>query len=222
MLYLEYMLEAIRLWFLKRRHVETPYNHIVEIYHKKHFDEKMFDRFIDEFANMLPKHALVLDAGTGTGGETKKLLAHRLQVKSIDIAEKMLVKARKEVPRGEFIKMDVMNLEFPDNYFDGIWSARTLIHIPTRDQGRVLDGFYRVLKENGIVCITVLGGEKEGIEPEYYDPTHRLTTFFKYFHEGELETYLKNHGFKVLKSFTSFDKESHEPHLTVIAIKPSY
>lgn len=204
---------------IKKKHIEVPYSKIVDVYHEKHFDEKIFEALISEFVKMLPINAKVLDVGCGTGGETKKLMEKGINVIGIDLVRKMLDKATKEVPDGNFQKMDLMDLNLPDSQFDGIWSARTLIHVPTGQLNKAISEFRRVLKIGGAVCITVLGGDFEGIEPEYYDNTNSTTTFFKYFHEGELEQKLKEQDFKIIKTTTSFREGEDEPHITVFATK---
>ncbi len=206
-----------KLSVLQSKYIQEPYDAIVDIYQKKHFDEKIFDPLIDKFFSILGSGKLVLDAGCGPGGETKKLLKKGLNVKSIDISKEMLKMAKKKVPDGNFKKMDILNLRFPPNYFDGIWSARSLIHIPNSQLSRALNNFYKTLKPNGILCIVVLKGKGEEIEPEEYDKTKKTKTFFKYFEEGELEKKLARAGFKILKLETKYRGKEKEPHLVVFA-----
>lgn len=204
---------------IKDKYIKEPYDSIVDLYFKKHFDEKSFDKYIDKFASLLPKKAKVLDIGCGPGGETKKLLIKGFDVLGIDISEKMLAKARLSVPNTTFTNMDMMTLDFPNNYFDGIWSARTLIHVPTKYLKRTISGFRKVLKPNGIICLIVLAGKDEGVEPEYYDPTGNTSCFFKYFQEGELDRILEKLDFTILKSHGFTVGEEKEPHLLVAAKK---
>ena len=204
---------------IKKKHIQEPYDTVVDVYFKKHFDEKGFDKYIDKFTSLLPSKAKVLDVGCGPGGETKKLLNKGFDVLGIDISEKMLTKARQSVPNGAFKNIDLMALDFPNNYFEGIWSARTLIHVPTKHLEKTIADFKRVLKSNGIMCLIVLGGKGEGIEREYYDPTGKTSCFFKYFQKGELDKILEKLGLTVLQSSSFTMGKDKEPCLTVIAKK---
>ena len=202
---------------LKKQYIQKPYDTIVDVYFKKHFDEKEFDKYVNMFASLLSNKAKVLDAGCGPGGETKKLRNKGFNVIGIDISEKMLEKARQLVPNGNFKYMDIMTLDFPNKYFDGIWSARTLIHIPTEHLKKTIAGFKKVLKPNGIICLIVLGGKGEGIKREYYDPTGKTSCFFKYFQKGEIDKILEKIGFTVLQSDSFTMGKDKEPYFTTIA-----
>lgn len=201
------------------KYVKDPYNAIVDVYVKNHFDEKIFDPILEKFSSYLPKRALILDAGCGPGGETKKLLAKGHTVKSIDISESMLQKAIELVPEGDFQLMDIMNLNFPTESFDGIWSARALIHIPTKYLQTTFKNCISVLKPGGVVCLTVLEGEQEGIEPEMYDETGKTATFFRYYQKGELEDVLQSVGMKIIETVISFRQNENQPHISVLARK---
>lgn len=204
---------------LKKQYIQTPYNIIADVYHKKHFNEKFFDPFLKKFTSMLKPGSLVLDAGCGTGGESKKLIRENYRVKSIDISDKMLKKAKAAVPGGEFIKMDFMRLNFPDNFFDGLWSSWAIIHVPSKYLKTTLRGFSRVLKINGVACFIVIKGEGEKVEPENYDKTGKTKVFFKYFQTGELEKILRKIGFKIIQSKEVHVEKYQESYIVVFAKK---
>lgn len=206
---------------LLKKHIIKPYDKIVDTYTKHHFIEPIFAPILSQFVIQLPKAARVLDAGCGPGGETTILLKHDLRVVSIDVSSKMLTRAKKLVPSGNFLEMDLTRLEFPDNSFTGIWCARALIHIPTPMISDVLKGFWRILQSGGIACLTVLTGDIESIEPEYYDESHSTSTFFHHFQASELEAELKKVGFKVQHIEKTYLGEEREEHLSVFAKKRS-
>lgn len=204
---------------LKETHIMKPYDTVADIYAQAHFDEPIFDPLIGKFASMLPQNALILDAGCGPGGETKKLLSLGLRVTGIDVSGGMLAIARKRVPDGIFRKEDLTELSFDNDTFDGIWSARALIHIPETMLELTLSGFRRVLKPEGITCITVLTGTEEGIFPEEYDQNKSTEVYLRRFPQNNLEDHLQACGFTVLSKTISYREPDHEPHLTVFARK---
>ncbi|MEA4926516.1 MAG: class I SAM-dependent methyltransferase [Syntrophomonadaceae bacterium] len=68
----------------------------------------------------------ILDAGCGTGNFSIKLAERGAQVTGIDLSTEMMAVAREKARRRdlnlEFLEMNIYNLAFPDNYFDGVFS----------------------------------------------------------------------------------------------------
>lgn len=68
----------------------------------------------------------VLDAGCGTGNFSIKLAERGAQVTGIDLSTEMMAVAQEKARRRdlniEFLEMNIYNLAFPDNYFDGVFS----------------------------------------------------------------------------------------------------
>lgn len=97
----------------------------------------------------------ILDAGCGTGNFSIKLCKMGCKVTGIDISEDMLAIARRKVSQyglnATFHKMDIYHLDFPDNYFDGIYSmaAFEFVHQPQEAYKEL----YRVLKPGGKLLI---------------------------------------------------------------------
>jgi ubiquinone/menaquinone biosynthesis C-methylase UbiE len=60
----------------------------------------------------LPRHLSVLDVGTGTGSLAMALAARGHPVTGIDVAERLLRRARRRVPAAGFCRMDLV--ELPD------------------------------------------------------------------------------------------------------------
>ena len=102
----------------------------------------------------LSKNELVLDAGCGQG-----LVACYLAVKygsnitGITITPFEVIRARRLAQRLEifnkvkFLKMDYTKMNFPDNYFDSIYTIESLVH--AYDLKKALNEFKRILKPDG-------------------------------------------------------------------------
>jgi len=143
--------------------VMQGYNAIANDYYT-HRDLNKFNGELEEFSSLLPKGGKVLDVGCGAGIPTAKFLVKKgLKVTGIDISEKMLQMARKNVPQAEFINKDMMKLNFNDSTFDGIISVYTLFHVPKQEHGEIFQNFYRILKPGGIMLINTGISESEGI-----------------------------------------------------------
>lgn len=209
----------MRLDKIIKENVIKPYSVIANTYKRRHFVEKDFKRPIKEFLNLVGKNGKILDAGCGPGGESKMVVNRGYEVIGIDITPKMVNLAKKSVRGARFLVMDIRKLSFDSGTFDGIWSARTLIHVPAREIDLTLREWKRVLKIGGVLGICVLEGVGEGIEPEYYDPSGKTKTFFHYFSKKEINDYVIKAGFKLVKSYTLKIGEKSEPHIFTFAIK---
>ena len=127
---------------------------------------------LDIFAEKEEK-GKVLDAGCGTGRDIEYLTEIGLDVKGIDLAEGMIQHAKKN-KKGKFQKMDVRDLEFNNEEFEGIW-CNTVIHFfPKEEMSEVLDEFKRTVKPGGTLYVSFkIGGgtfirERYGSEVKQY------------------------------------------------------
>ena len=142
--------------------VEQGYNKIAEDYYN-HRDLNKFNNDLEEFASLLPKNAHVLDVGCGAGIPTTKFLINRgIKVTGIDLSDKMLSLARVNVPSAEFIKMDMNQLKFEENTYNGIVSVYTLFPVPRNNHIQIFKKFFEILKPEGILLINTGISESEG------------------------------------------------------------
>ncbi|MFX0023341.1 MAG: class I SAM-dependent methyltransferase [Candidatus Hermodarchaeota archaeon] len=142
--------------------VEEGYNKIAEDYYN-HRDLNKFNNELEEFVSLLPEKAHILDVGCGAGIPTAKFLTKRgIKVTGIDLSDKMLNLAQVNVPKAEFIKMDMNELKFKQNTFDGIVSVYTLFHVPKKNHREIFKKFFEVLKPGGILLINTGISESEG------------------------------------------------------------
>lgn len=209
----------MRLDSIIKDNIIKPYTVITDTYYQKHFDQVEFNPEIKQFLELISTGKYILDAGCGPGGESQKIRKLGFKVIGIDITPSMVELAQEKVKDVNFEVMDVRKMSFADNTFDGIWTARTLIHIPSIELESTFYEFKRVLKSDGIICACVLGGDKEEIEPEYYDESGSTSTFFHYFSEEKIRKWIKIVGLKLIKCKTIYIGEDKEPHIFVFARK---
>lgn len=142
--------------------VEQGYNKIAEDYYSYRNLNK-FNTELEEFAFLLPDSAHILDVGCGAGIPTAKFLTERgIKVTGIDLSDTMLNLARKNVPSAEFVKMDMNELDFNENTFDGIVSVYALFHVPKQKYFEIFKKFFEILKPDGILLINTGISESEG------------------------------------------------------------
>lgn len=163
----------------------------------------------DKFLNYLQKGNCILDAGCGSGRDSKYFLEQGMEVISMDAAEKMCKLA------AQYIGQPVKCLRFEDmeweEEFDGVWASASLLHVRKTDLLDVLVKLHRALKKKGILYISV----KYGAAQE-----ERMGRFFSDYSVGELKEILKKEGlFDVLECFETADsREGYENKLWVNAI----
>jgi ubiquinone/menaquinone biosynthesis C-methylase UbiE len=141
--------------------------------------------------------------GCGPGRDTKYFLRKKFEVVGIDLSGGMLKEARKRVPKGKFMKMDVKKLRFKDGSFDGAWSNACLLHITKSQLEATLEELRRVLKRNGLLFVSFKSGNGEGFRG-YPDGTRR---FFAYYTKEEILRLMKRFKFKILKSYLFYDSD---------------
>ena len=123
----------------------------------------------------------ILDVGCGTGNFSIKLAEMGCKVVGIDVSEEMLNKARKKAKdKGldiEFYKMDVYNMDFSEESFDGVFSMAAFEFI--KDPQKAYDEMYRVLKKNGNLLIGTINRESKWGEL-YLSKPFQENSVFKY------------------------------------------
>lgn len=113
------------------------------------------------FLPLLPAGAHILDAGCGSGRDTKAFRQRGYKVTAFDATPEMAELAT------QFTGQPVQVMRFQEmafvEEFDGIWACASLLHVPLTEMPGVFDRFIRALKPNGIwyMSFKVGDGEKQ-------------------------------------------------------------
>ena len=118
------------------------------------------------FLSYIPTGGKILDAGCGSGRDSRAFLDAGYNVVSFDASEEMCRRA------SEYIGKPVLNMRFEDvayeAEFDGIWACASLLHVPVEELPDVLKKMKRALKPGGIIYAsfkygdgTVFRGERQ-------------------------------------------------------------
>lgn len=174
----------------------ATYEKIARKYTQQYFNDVVDLPYIDDFLNLLPAGARILDVGSGPGQFSQHMLSKGFQVTGIDFSQEMLAIAREKVPTGNFEYMDMRHLSFADHTFDGLFAAYSLIHIPSEEVEATLRGFARVLQPGGYLELAVQRGEADQIIDEPFLPSEKM--FFNFFTPERLTEYLTAAGFAVV------------------------
>lgn len=187
-----------------KKAIET-YNKITKIYADYTF-HKLMQFQLNKFISMLPKKAKILDVGCGSGRDARYFKEFGLDVTAIDISDNMLEEAKKRAKGIKFEKMDMLNMSFENNSFDGVWIMATLSDITKEDSPKFLKDINRILKDNGVLYIAVKEGKGEKIiKKEKYN---NLERFYCYYTQEELGNLLRETGFEIVNTIASEDKKT--------------
>ena len=145
----------------KSMSVMSDYNDIALEYCDEFCNIDVYNGFIDKWLQTMQK-GNILDAGCG-GGNNCQYINEKdgFQAYGIDFSDAMIAEARKRFPNVKIKKMDMTNISFPDQIFDGILSNCSLMHIPLELLSQTLQGFKRILKPKGKLLLIVLEGNGE-------------------------------------------------------------
>jgi SAM-dependent methyltransferase len=159
---------------------------------------------LQEFIDMLPYNARVLDVGCAAGRDSAILRDAEFEVIGIDLSESFLELARKRVFGVEFQHMDARNLNFGHDAFDGIWANAVLLNLDRSEIPKVLQGFWEIMKPGGICFVGVKEGKGEKFIGEaLVDNMKRRETYFAKY---ETEEFLRAAGFEIKRSYIYGDE----------------
>lgn len=149
-----------------------------------------------DFTKLIKPKGKVLDAGCAGGYHCEKFLENKFKVVGIDFSDYFIKTAKKNVPKASFFKKDLLKINFPSKSFDGIWANASLLHLRKNDLNKVLLSFKKILKNEGLIYISLRRGKGEGFD---FDKSEiREKGYYAYYLESEIKSYLKNAGFKTV------------------------
>jgi len=195
-----------------KKTIET-YEQIADLYNSlyPYVNTENIDFFIDKLNG-----DKVLDIGCGSGRDAEYFVSKGLDVIGIDLSDRFIEISQAKVPKAKFIKMDMRNIDFPVEYFDGIWLMASILHIPKLEIKDTIIKFREVLKTNGIIYISVKLGEGEKFVKR--DRYKGLEKFFAFYTESEISNLLEDFGFEIIK-LSLYKVPKQDTWIDVFAIK---
>ena len=132
----------------------------------------------EPFLKELCPGAHILDAGCGSGRDTKAFLDRGYRVTAID-ASPQLVRLATAFTGYPCEVLSFQEMEFREE-FDGIWACASLLHVAKGEVNDVLARFIRALKLGGTFYISLKEGEGEHVSED--------GRFFCYYSEDSFRT----------------------------------
>lgn len=121
-----------------------------------------------------------MEIGAGTCQDSLFFKENVLDVTAIDLSEEHVSCCGKKNIHA--IAMDVYEMNFEPESFDGIYSINCFLHIPKRDLPEVLYGTHRILRTGGLFYLGVYGDRDfEGkLRWTDYDSEERFFAFYMF------------------------------------------
>lgn len=114
------------------------------------------------FVSLLPQDALILDAGCGSGRDSKAFLDMGFQVEAMDASKEMVKHAT------SYTGLKVQNKTFQDIHeqekYDAIWTCASLLHVQQSELTTVISKLCDALKSNGIWYLSFKYGNTERVK----------------------------------------------------------
>lgn len=117
------------------------------------------DSIHEPFLSLLPPGAHILDAGCGSGRDSRAFLERGHEVTALDASEAMVELASQHIGR-PVLHMSFDQVRFRED-FDGIWACASLLHVAKRSLPQVLERLGKVLKAGGVMYASFKFGEEE-------------------------------------------------------------
>lgn len=151
--------------------------------------------------------ARVLDLGCGTGVPTAGMLTESgLEVVGVDASTEMLALARRNVPTGRFVAMDLLELDTSLGTFDAVASFFSLLMLRRADIPRVLRRMRAVLRPGGLMAIGMVEGDLDYAPMTFLGQEVSVTAYPR----ADLEAAIRAEGLHVRE----VDVEEFEPAST--------
>ncbi len=136
---------------------------------------------IKEFANCIDNNGVILDVGIGDGHPfANQFNKMGYKIYGIDISPTHVSIVEKEFPNIVVAEGDAQNLEFSDNFFNGVYCFRSSWYFP--DLELSIKEMIRVLKETGILMFDIQNMN----HPIYRQGINKLLSRSKYPYQLEV------------------------------------
>ncbi|MGR0278838.1 class I SAM-dependent methyltransferase [Marinomonas dokdonensis] len=146
----------------------------------------------ERFLPLIPEGAYILDAGCGSGRDTKHFQSLGHRVLAFDASPELARLA------SEYLQTDVLVKTFQtldeSNRFDAAWCCASLLHVPKSELSDAILKLHRALKLGGILYMSFKYGDQERLKEG---------RFFCDQNEGTIVDYLD--GFDVQDMWVSGD-----------------
>lgn len=170
------------------------YEHHADEYVRETLDVDM-QSLHTPFLELIPSGGTILDAGCGSGRDSRAFKDRGFAVTAIDASKGMADRASQLLDQPVAV-VRLQDLSFTSE-FDGIWACASLLHVPRQELNDVVFRMIRALKPNGVCFFSFKEGDGERLDGGRY---------FNDLQIESLERLLVGHSeIEVVRLWTTFD-----------------
>ena len=196
------------------QHTISYYNRSAKEFREDTWDHDVtqnYEALINSLEGLAPYN--LLDLGCGPGRDLAYFKSRGINVIGVDGSKELVKMARSETGC-QVLEQNFLELDLPENYFDGVFANASLFHIPRQELPFVLSKLHSALKNRGVLFSSnPRGNNQEEFRNERYCCFYDLKTW---------EKILTNAGFKKISHFfrpTGLPR-SKQPWLATVWRKP--
>jgi superfamily II DNA or RNA helicase/SAM-dependent methyltransferase len=115
--------------------------------------------FYEEFLSTIPRGGLLMDAGCGSGRDTKEFLSRGYRVVAFDASPEIANLAAQHTNHPVSVRTFLEINE--EASYDGIWACASLLHVPEADLSDAFFRLWRALKPDGVMYVSFKLGNGE-------------------------------------------------------------
>ena len=116
----------------------------------------------DRFLSLISDGGKILDAGCGSGRDSKAFIEKGFRVAAFDASAELAKFA------SEYVGVEIAVKEFADvnevSCYDGIWACASLLHLPKSEVQPAIDNLWRALKPGGTFYLSFKFGDGERVQ----------------------------------------------------------
>ncbi len=192
------------------------------------------------FDDYLIEKEKILDLGCGNGRFYELFENKNVDYIGVDISERLIKLAQRKHPGVKFQTADALNLPFPNNYFDKIYTIAVLHYIPSKQlRLQFLKEIKRVLKKEGFLILTVwkfynkkeislllkytilklIGRSKLDFKDIFKSWGKKIEKYYHWFSRKELTNLVKKAGFKIKEVGVVKNERGNRQNIYIVAQK---
>jgi len=192
--------------------VKKGYNEVAERYSLQR-DQFKNNTHLDRCIKLLKPGASILDIGCGAGIPIDTYFIERgFRVQGIDISEKQIELAKRNLPEGKFEVKDMEELRAGDYRVDAVVSFYTIFHISREKHAQLFKKINSFLPTGGLLLVTMGSSHWEGSEA-----FHGTTMWWSHYDAKRNRKIVEEAGFNILTD--EIDDSGGEKHQVLMAEK---
>lgn len=193
--------------------VKQGYNKAAEHYASERNQFKN-DKFLEHLNRLLSPKSHILDIGCGAGKPVDRFFVERGHiVTGIDLSEKMIDLARKNVPEAHYSVRDMSELITGEFQVDAIVSFYAIFHIPREQHQTLFKKMNSFLPKFGLILVSMGSSEWVGKEENF----HGAEMYWSHYGADKNTELVINAGFELV--LNQIDDTGGEKHQILIAKK---